>query len=321
MNRKRASHAWIGGAGFILPPVVLEIEPDFVVGALLSRASPAGVRRMAIETLDSGVLEPSPTQANVIKPELLARSLRAITRTMRNGGGRLGLLLPDAAVRVNIVSFETLPPKRGELEALLNWKIKESLGFPPEEAKLSWQITHAEAGLVEVLVVAAKRDVLRQYETALKTLRYAPVLILPVTLALLALLPGDLSDVLLFSHVCSGWVTHAVVEGNRLRLWRNRRLSSPAGDSGASEVLSEAARAVASVRDRLGLEVKKAWRCARPGAGDGPIEEMSRLLGLPVENISLGASFDASLASEEKPLFAPFGAPLAGLIANSGSAS
>lgn len=318
MNRKQAPQT---GAGFILPPVILEIEPDFVVGARITRASPPGVRRMAIESLDSGVLEPSPTQANINKPELLGHALRAVTRTIHNGGGRLGLLLPDAVARVSIVNFETLPAKKTELAALLNWRIKESLGFAPEEAQLSWQITHNEAGLVELLVVAVKRDVLRQYEAALKTLGAVPILVLPVSLALLALLHGDEPDVQLLTHVCSGWVTHAVVERNRLRLWRNRRLSGPAGGSGTSEVLSEAARAAASVRDRLGLEIKRAWCSSRPAAGDGLAEDLSRALGFPVENLSLAESFGSSLGSEERPLFAPFGAPLAGLIANSGSAS
>ncbi|MGH9327785.1 MAG: hypothetical protein ACRD2B_14040 [Terriglobia bacterium] len=319
MNRKETSAA--GRAGFILPRVVFEIEPDFVLAARLSHTSPAGVRRVAVESLSSGVLDPSPIQPNITKPDLLARALQAVTQTVRNGGGRLGLLLPDAVARVSVVSFGTLPAKSAELKALLNWRIKETLGFAPEDAQISWQTSHTEAGMVEFLLVAIKRNVLRQYEASLKALHAAPVLILPVTLALLALLPGDEPGVQLLTHAYSGWVTHVVVEGNRLRLWRNRPLSGPVGGAGTSEIISEAARAVNSTRDRLGLEITRGWCCVRPNIDDELVQELARTLGLPVENLSLRPDFGAALGSEEKILFAPFGAPLAGLIVNSGKAS
>ncbi|MGH9470257.1 MAG: hypothetical protein ACRD1N_07940 [Terriglobia bacterium] len=311
-NQEKAS----GRGVFVLPRTVVEVQPDFVLGARFSGTRPAGVRRMALQALDPGVLEPSSVQANIAKPELLRRAVGAIAGAIQNGG-TLGLLLPDNAVRVSVLGFETLPAKSEELDALIRWRLKETLGYAPEAAKLSWQVNWTERGLTELLVIAAKRGVLSQYGAALSPLGGGAALILPVTMALMALCAPDEAAGQLLTHVCSGWVTHAVIEGNRLRLWRSRRLSLAAQDSGVSEVLSEAARATASARDRIGLEIKKAWCCARP-AISGLDEELSGALGMAVESLPLDANADAFLEVGDKPLFAPFAAPLVGLLANAG---
>ncbi|HEX5482353.1 MAG TPA: hypothetical protein VFZ08_06975, partial [Terriglobia bacterium] len=244
-------------------------------------------------------------------------SLAAAFKAIGNGGGRCGLLLPDLAMRVNVLNFETLPQKSKEREALIRWRIKESLGFAPEESRISWQVLHTQPGLIELLVVAAKNDVLAEYEAALDS-RSGISLILPVTCALLPLLPDTERGGQILTHVCSGGVTHAVVEGKRLRLWRSRRLAQPELDGGAAEVISEAARAAASARDRLKLQITKAWLCTRPLRGDEFRNALERELGLPVENLAWDGNLGNALDPGEKPLFHPFGAPVAGLIANSG---
>lgn len=284
----------------------------------MAGSSRSGVRRMTVESLDSGILNPSPSEPNIARLDDLKRALAAVSKVAGNGNGRYGLLLPDVAMRVNVLSFETLPAKAKEREALIRWRIKESLGFAPEESRLSWQVIHTQPGLIELLVVAAKNDILAQYESALGSRSRGAALILPVTCALLPLLPEAQPGGQLLSHVCSGCVTHAVVEGKRLRFWRSRRLARPEVDGGAAEVISEAARAAASARDRLGLQITKAWCCARPLRGEEFESALGRELGLPVESLRWDRNFEALLEPQEKPLFHPFGAPLAGLITNCG---
>lgn len=302
-----------GKGAFVLPRTVIEIQPDFVLGARLNMR-PIGVRRMALRALDPGVIEPSPVQANVIKPEPLRRALHGMRASVQNGG-QAGLLVPDGAVRVSILGFETLPAKSEDLDPLIRWRLKDTLGYAPESARLSWQLNWSEPGLTELLVVAMKADVLDQFGAALAPLG-TPVLILPATMAVMALCPAASPDAQLLTHVCSGWVTHVAVEGERMRLWRSRRLSHPAPNAVISEVISEAARAAASARDRMGIEIKAAWFCARPAMGDLG-GELSLALGMPVQALPIGSNLDALLQVEEKPLFAPFAAPVAGLMVNS----
>ncbi|MGH9401226.1 MAG: hypothetical protein ACRD2P_03860, partial [Terriglobia bacterium] len=214
-----------GGSLAKLPSSVIEIESGFVLGARLAGAPKGGVRRLALTGLDAGVIEPSPSQVNVAKPEMLGQAIRTVSKSIGSGGGRTALLLPDAAVRVNILEFETIPSKRNDLEALLRWRIKDSLGFAVEEARISYQETRRAAGKIELLVVAVKKDVLAQYEALIEPVRGSPATVLPATIALLPLLPESDPGVQLLTHVCSGWVTHALVEGERLRFWRSRQLA------------------------------------------------------------------------------------------------
>lgn len=306
------------GGGFAkLPSSVIEIEPGFVLAARLLSAPKSGLKRLFIEKLDAGVVEPSPFQSNVAQAERLGRSIKAASDAAGNGGGRRALLLPDAAVRVNILDFETLPPKKQEMEALVRWKIKDSLGFPVEEARIAYQETHRAAGKIELLVMAIKTGVLMQYEAAMESARGEPSVVLPATAALLPLLPETEPGVQLLTHVCAGWVTHAVAQGKRLRFWRSRQLTP---GSETAEVVSEAARAAASVRDRLGLDIARAWLCSRPPSGDHLRDTLHKTLGVTVEDLPLDETYEAGLRVAEKPLYRPFAAPLAGLIANSGGA-
>lgn len=300
-----------------LPASVIEIEPGFVLAARLSGPPKRGVRRLAVESLDAGVVEPSPSQPNVGKAEMLGRAIKAASNAVGNGGGRTALLLPDAAVRVSILEFETLPPKKKEMEALVRWKIKDSLGFPVEEARMAYQATHRAPGSIELLAIAVKTAVLAQYEAAMESVRGGPSVVLPATAALLPLLPESEPGAQLLTHVCAGWVTHAVVEGSRLRFWRSRQLAQ---GPGMAEVISEAARAAASARDRMGLEIARAWFCSRPPLGDGLRDALHKALGTAVEHLPLDENFEAGLRVAEKPLYGSFAAPLAGLIVNAGSA-
>ena len=303
-----------------MPTVVYEVESEFVAGARLS-GSPAGVRRMTRAGLSAGLLQPSPTQPNLSDTREVGRCLGKLRETLGNGG-RWGLLIPDAAARVNILRFETLPAKSAEVESLLRWRIRESLGFAPGEARLSYQVTHREAESVEMLIVAVRDSVLAQYEAALEPhQRTSASLILPVTLPLLALLPDAEPQGQLLTHVYSGCVTHTVVEGNRLRFWRTRLLAQGQPGSEVEEVLSEAARAVASARDRLGIHVVRAWHCLRTEDREALSQGLSRVLGMQAESLPPCAQLDAAPGAEEEALSLPFGAPLGAVIASHGAAS
>lgn len=277
-----------------------------------------GLRRLAVTGLDNGVVDPSPLQLNVSQPVMLAKAIEKVSETTGNGGGRTGLLLPDVVARVNVLDFETLPAKIKEMESLLRWRIKDSLGYSPEDAQLSYQELHRGPGFIELLVVAVKKDVLGQYLGVIEPLRGSPTLVLPATMALLPLLSDIEPGGQLLTHVCCGGVTHALVEGNRLRFWRSRRLPQQDEESTSNEVISEAARAVASVRDRLGLDVQRAWLCARPLAGEGLKQALRQALNVPVDDLPVDARFDSGLKPEEKPLLSMFAAPLAGIISNAG---
>jgi hypothetical protein len=306
-----------GGGVPTLPSTVLEVQPEFLMAARIAGTKPAVLRRIGVAELDAGVVNPSFIQPNISHAAQLAAKLRALAKSI-GGRRRLGLLLPDGVVRVNMLAFETLPSKAQEREALLRWRIKDSLGFPPEQATLSYQITLNDPASVEVLVIAVKTEILGQYVAAVDAIRADAILILPVTMALLPLMPEDEAGGQLLTHIHSGWVTNAVVTGNRLRFWRTRRLERAGIEPAVSEALSEAARAVASVRDRIGIKMTHAWYCARPGSEDDLGAALGRVVNCPANPLPLGRGAAISVGPEEKPVFDSFGAPVLGLIVNTG---
>ncbi len=48
-------------------------------------------------------------------------------------------ILPDAAVRVVLLDFDTLPASREEAEAVVRFRLKKSLPFDVDKAKISYQ--------------------------------------------------------------------------------------------------------------------------------------------------------------------------------------
>ena len=309
-----------GTVPFTLPTVILEIQADFVAGASLDPRAGLSrrMKRMGVAELQSPALVPLPSGANIGNAAELRRAVRAITDVVGNGTGRFGLLLPDGTVRVSILSFETLPEHRREAEALVRWRMRESLPFAPEEARLSYQVSWREPGLVEVLAVAARSAVLAEYEQALEQMSGGPILILPATIALLPLLPERYERGQLLVHVCSGLVTTAVVVGSRLRFWRTRDLGRTSPEEMSKGVAAEAARTLASSRDHLNLEMGRVWLCARPPAAPEMAAELARAVSQEVELLVPGANFAATLPVPEQALYERYGATIAGLISNAG---
>src|SRR5208283_3770965 len=107
---------------------------------------------------------PSANKPNFADSAVVRQTIADVTERVGNGGGRLGLLIPDVAVRVALLQFETLPDDHRQAETLVLWKMREYLPYAPEEARLSYQVLVKQPGLVEVLGVAVRISVLAEYE-------------------------------------------------------------------------------------------------------------------------------------------------------------
>jgi len=299
---------------FLLPSVVLDMQPGFVAGARLDRSS-RQVRRVAVRELEAGALEPLPSRPNLAKLEVVRRAIREVLQAVGNGGGRLGILLPDPAVRVAILRFETLPAHRVEAEALVRWKMGGLLPFPAEEARVSYQLLAKQGQSVELLAMALRNSVMAEYEAALETVNSAPTLILPATAALLPLLPAGRPASQVLVHVCSGSVTTVVVVGEGISFWRNRLLEAHTAE-GDGEVVREIARVVATCRDHLKSEIADLWICVRPPVTRPLEKEIGEATGQHVQILAGSGSHATTLPPAEKKILEGFGMTFAGLLEN-----
>lgn len=314
--KKRLNLDWRTHTGhFVAPNFALDLEPGFVAAARLN-PSKGLVQSVALSELPAGLLAPSPNRSNVTDTALLRRTIDELSKRLGNSGGRIGLLLPDVAVRVALLQFETLPENRRQAENLVLWKMREYLPYPPEEARLSFQVVGKQPDSMEVLGVAVRLSVLAEYEAALEGINGGPALVLPATVALLPLLPEDAAGQLLL-HLCPGALTAVVVAANRLRYWRTRALEADAA-SNLEEVGREAARLVATCQDNLAVQVQNVWYCGRTPADRLPEVQLALQQTLGRELRTLPGDFfpPTGLPAGQRQTFDQIGMPFAGLVAN-----
>jgi len=209
-------------ASGIRPRVACEIMPLGVVAARSADAATplAAVAKVA---LVEGAVAPGLKPGNIVDRVAVTAAIRAALEQI---GGRahahdanLTLVIPDSAVRVLLLDFEALPSRDSEALPLVRFRLKKLLPFDSDEAIVTYQIMSTSKGVVRVLAVAIPRDVLSEYEMAVREAGFEPGCVLPSTLACLAAV-NDAEPTLLVNANSLG-VTAAIVRGGVLLLHRS----------------------------------------------------------------------------------------------------
>jgi len=305
-TRKRTGH-------FVAPTFALDLEPGFVAAARLN-PSKRRVQSVGVRDLPAGALAPSANRPNVADGAAVRRTIAEVSERVGNVGAKLGLLIPDVAVRVALLQFETLPESHREAETLVLWRMREYLPYVPEEARLSYQVLVKQPSSVEILGIAVRGSVLAEYEATLQGIDGGPALVLPATVALLPLLPEDAAGQLLL-HLCPGALTVVVMASNRVRYWRTRTLEDGALSS-LGEVGREASRVLATCQDNLGVQIENVWVCSRPPAAPEVEAALAKALGRSLRPLSADVVPIAGLPPDQRETFEHYGMPFAGLMAN-----
>src|SRR5271154_974006 len=163
------------------PEFAFEIAAD---GITMSRTRPPSTLQHA--PLTPGVIEPSPVKENVLDPAAFSEALRKLIPAA--GGNRrrgAALILPDNAVRIAVVDFDTLPEKEEERRALINFRLRKSVPFDIDEAALSYYRQNAKS----VVVTLTPAEIVAHYEAPFRAINLHPGLITVSSLAMLELLP------------------------------------------------------------------------------------------------------------------------------------
>jgi len=299
-----------------MPAMMLEFQPEYILGARISRAHRTVVN-VALGDLGTGALSPLLARPNILEPEEVAGKVAALANVLGTDKGPFGLLLPDGAVRVSVLDFETLPADRKEQESLIRWKMKSLLPFPVEEARLSFEVTAKESEGVQAVVMAVRKSVLAEYESALEVLNGELGLVLPSSAALLPLLNEEAEEGEMLINISPTYLTVVVARGRQIRLWRNQDMSGKSSGEGLSAVSEEAMRTLAASHDHLGLDVSRVYVCARPRVDQDWVAELGRKLSREVEDLVADSMPAGSkLSYEEGQILSEFGATVIGLVAN-----
>ncbi len=241
--------AWIGagvGAG-LRPRLACELRPEGVVAARAEDGESAP-SSLAHAQLPVGALVPGLKPGNLAMRDAVVAALRSALGQVGDRARELTLIVPDASVRVLLLEFDTLPGKPADALPIVRFRLKKMLPFEADDAAVSYQVMSTSRNLVKVLAVAMPRDVMDEYESAVRDAGYEPGAVLPSTVAALAALeeePGaERGAAALVVNASSHAVTTAIVRDGVLLLHRSIDLGMDARVEEESEaVLAEVVEA------------------------------------------------------------------------------
>ena len=166
------------------PRLACEITAESVIAA---RASEHGgsVEMHTIRMLPTGSVVPSLTATNVVEPAALANALADALQTVGGRSRDVTAILPDAAIRTVLLDFDSLPADSKDAAGVVRFRMRKSLPFDVDKAKLSFHVARA-SGVVRVVAAVALASVIDEYEAAIREAGYAPGVVLPSTLASLS---------------------------------------------------------------------------------------------------------------------------------------
>lgn len=283
------------------PKIACEISADRVLAGKLADAGGV-VELCSFRELPPGSVVPDLTESNILQPEVVRKAINdavgAVAGRLRDVIG----ILPDAAVRVVLLDFDTLPSNPQEAESVVRFRLKKSLPFDVEKAKVSYHVQTSLGGLRLVAAVALA-SVIEDYEAAFRDAGYSAGVILPSMLAALGAAEADSPTLVL--KVDARTTSLAILDKQQLLLFRtleNTRGVTVTGEQLAEEVypsvvffqdtyhtnidriyiagLPESGGAAPALRAQTGADVRELVASSQLGANGGTSIPRWRMAGV-----------------------------------------
>jgi type IV pilus assembly protein PilM len=193
-----------------------EITPTAVIGARAA-ASGGGVEQVSTRSLPAAALVPSLGTENILQREVVKDAVGAVLEAIGAQARDVIAIVPDAACRVALLDFDTLPERKEEANAVVRFRLKKALPFDAEKAAISYHVVRDKNG-VRVIAAVMLDAVLNDYESLFRELGCNPGVVLPSTISALALI--DASEPTLALKVDPLSSSLAIVQQDQLLLFR-----------------------------------------------------------------------------------------------------
>ena len=264
------------------PQLACEISADAVVAARASQQG-EGLEVYTAKDLPQGSLAPDLTEANVLRGDWLRNVIKAALDEVAGRPRDVVTILPDAAVRVVLLDFETLPEKREEAEAVVRFRLKKSLPFDVEKARVSYQVQAGSSSKeLKVIAAVALASILDEYESAFRDCGYVPGVVLPSMLASLGVV--DAARPTLVVKVDPYTTSIAILERQQLLLFRtleNARGLNITGEQLAEDVYPS----VVFFQDTYKLDVERVFVAGLPNS-EVALESLHAQTGVEVQELA-----------------------------------
>ncbi len=244
------------------PKLACEIAADRVLaGRVVDNG--AGLEASAARELAPGSVVPDLVENNLRQRDAVRAGIEGALGDVAVRSHDVIAIVPDAAVRVMLVEFDTLPSDHEEALGVVRFRLKKSLPFDVEKAKVSY---HAQKVNDEVRVVAAVAlgSVIEDYEAAFRDAGFNPGVVLPSTLA--AIGAANAKKPTLVIKVDSRTTSIAILNEDQLQLFRtleNARGVTITGEQLAEEVYPS----VVFFQDTYHLNIDQIYVAGLPESG------------------------------------------------------
>jgi type IV pilus assembly protein PilM len=224
-----------------------------------------------------GTLVASPVEDNLRSADVISS---AIQRAGANNKKRrpATVILPDNAVRVSLLDFDSFPTVPEEQLALVRFRVKKTIPFDIDAAAVNYWIQPGTGGKkkADVVAVTVAYEILARYETLFRAAGFQPGEVTSSSLAALELYrePG----VAVICRLSGYIVTVIAVADGHLKLFRCLSLDEVTDE----ELLGVLQPTFAYVEDELGQPVGKLLTCGFARTPQGitvPVEPLQSRLG------------------------------------------
>jgi len=283
------------------PKIACEISADRVLAGRISENGRT-VEMCSARELAPGSVVPDLTESNLRQPEAIRKAINEVIGSVAGRSRDVIAVLPDAAVRVVLLDFDTLPSNVEEAESVVRFRLKKSLPFDVDKAKVSYH-TQASLGGLRVVAAVALASVVEDYEMAFRDAGYSAGIVLPSMLAALGAAEADRPTLVL--KVDARTTSLAILDTGQLLLFRtleNTRGVTVTGEQLAEEVypsvvffqdtyhtnieriyvagLPESGGAAPALRAQTGADVRELVDSSQLGTSSGATVPRWRMAGV-----------------------------------------
>lgn len=277
------------------PRLACEITLDRVIAARASDRT-ARLEMFTTRQLPAGTIAPGLNAPNVLDAQALRTAISGALAAVGGKSKDITVIIPDAACRVLLLDFETLPSKPEETDPVIRFRLKKSLPFDVDQAAVSYDIKRGN-GSVRVVAAVAPHAVVAEYEAAFRDIGYVPGVLLPSSLAAFGIIDGQKPTLLL--KVDPTNITIAAADNQELKLVRTLENPQGAGVT-AAELAEGVLPSIVFFEDTFGSRIEQIYL-----GGLLPIEEVGPLLheqtGARVQELTPEISSDQNLGGDTIP--------------------
>ena len=283
------------------PRLACEIAADRVLVGRLAEGG-RSLEACAGRELAPGCVIPDLVESNLRQRDAVREAIQAALEGVAGRSHDVIAVVPDAAVRVVLLEFDTLPSDSEEAASVVRFRLKKSLPFDVEKARVSYHAQKTNDG-VRVVAAVALASVLDDYEGAFRDAGFSPGVVVPSMLAALGVAEGQRPTLVV--KVDARTTSIAILNGELLQLFRtleNTRGVTITGEQLAEEVypsvvffqdtyhlniekifvagVSDIGSAAPALQAQTGAEVQELVSSSQLGANNGGSVPRWRMAGV-----------------------------------------